>query len=153
MGGLDAPLYCCSDEMIDDLTNGTIVVAYNVLGTYPEARAESQNILKTVLVSDFPTTMMRIEFVSKKTDKPAAAQRFIQFLVTYRSSPTDDACALPPIHDRENGTEHATIALEPALITFLETLKRTKFRSEWEDALVQNLSLYTYCDVLVFGHR
>ena len=138
MGGLDARLYCCSGEMIGDLTNGTIVVAYNVLGSYAEARAESQNILETVLPSDFPTTMMRTALVSKETDEPAAAQRFIQFLVTYQSSPTDDARALPPIHDRKNGTEHATIALEPALMTFLDTLKRTKFLSEWEDALVQN---------------
>ena len=138
MGGLDARLYCCSGEMIDDLTNGTIVVAYNVLGSYAEARAESQNILATVLPSDFPTTMMRTALVSKETDEPAAARRFIQFLVTYQSSPTDGARALPPIHDRKNGSEHATIALEPALMTFLDTLKRTKFLSEWEDALVQN---------------
>lgn len=138
MGGLNARLYCCSGEMIDDLTNGTIVVAYNVLGSYAEARAESQNILETVLPSDFPTTMMRTALVSKETDESAAAQRFIHFLVTYQSNPTDDARALPPLHDRENGTEHATIALEPALMTFLDTLKRTKFLSEWEDALVQN---------------
>ncbi|WP_370541765.1 ABC transporter substrate-binding protein [Actibacterium sp. 188UL27-1] len=138
MGGLDARLYCCSGEMIDDLTNGTIVVAYNVLGSYAEARAESQTILETVLPSDFPTTMMRTALVSKETDEPAAAQRFIQFLVTYQSNLTDDARTLPPLHDRVNGTENATIALEPALMTFLDTLKRTKFLSEWEDALVQN---------------
>ena len=138
MGSLDARLYCCSGDMIDDLTDGTIVVAYNVLGSYAKARAESQNILETVLPSDFPTTMMRTAFVSKETDEPAAAQRFIQFLVTYQSNPTDEARALPPLQDRENGTEHATIALEPALMTFLDTLKRTKFLSEWENALVQN---------------
>jgi iron(III) transport system substrate-binding protein len=138
MGSLDARLYCCSGDMIDDLTDGTIVVAYNVLGSYAKARAESQNILETVLPSDFPTTMMRTAFVSKETDEPAAAQRFIQFLVTYQSNPTDEARALPPLQDRENGTEHATISLEPALMTFLDTLKRTKFLSEWENALVQN---------------
>ena len=137
MGGLDARLYCCSGEMIDDLTDGTIAVAYNVLGSYAEARAESQTILEIVLPSDFPTTMMRTALVSKETDEPAAAQQFIQFLVTYQSKPTDDVRALPPLHDRKNGTEHATIALEPALMTFLDTLKRTNFLSEWEDALVQ----------------
>ena len=138
MGGLDARLYCCSGEMIDDLTNGTIAVAYNVLGSYAEARAESQNILEIVLPSDFPTTMMRTALVSGKTDEPVAAQRFIQFLVTYQSSPTDAARLLPSLRDRENGTERATIALEPALMTFLDTLKRSKFLSEWEDALIQN---------------
>lgn len=138
MGGLDARLYCCSGEMIDDLTNGTIAVAYNVLGSYAEARAESQNILQIVLPSDFPTTMMRTALVSRETDEPAAAKRFIQFLVTYQSDSMDAPRSLPPLHDRKNGTERSTIALEPALMTFLDTLKRTKFLSEWENALIHN---------------
>lgn len=138
MGGLDARLYCCSGDMIDDLSNGTIAVAYNVLGSYAEARAESQDILEIVLPSDFPTTMMRTAFVSRETDEPVAAQQFIQFLVTYQSRPSDEARSLPPLRDRENGTERATIALEPALMTFLDTLKRNKFLSEWENALIQD---------------
>ena len=138
MGGLDARLYCCSGDMIDDLTNGTIAVAYNVLGSYAEARTESQNILEIVLPSDFPTTMMRTALVSKASDEPVVAHRFIQFLVTYQSNPTDGARTLPPLHDGENGTERAAIALEPALMTFLDTLKRNKFLTEWENALIQN---------------
>lgn len=137
MGRLDAQLYCCSGDMIDDLTDGTIVVAYNVLGSYAEARTESQNILEIVLPSDFPTTMMRTAFVSKASDKPVLSQRFIQFLVAYQSSSTDKAGTLPPLHNRDNSTEHAAIALEPALMTFLDTLKRNKFLSEWENALIQ----------------
>lgn len=138
MGGLDAQLYCCSGDMIDDLTSGTIVVAYNVLGSYAEARTDSLNILEVVLPSDFPTTMMRTAFVSRASDEPGLAQRFIQFLVTYQSNPTDAARSLPTLRDIENGTERATIALEPALLTFLDALKRAKFLSEWENALIQN---------------
>ncbi|SHH80019.1 ABC transporter substrate-binding protein [Cognatishimia maritima] len=138
MGGLDARLYCCSGDMIDDLTNGTIAVAYNVLGSYAEARAESQDVFEIILPSDFPTTMMRTALVSKETGEPEAAQRFIQFLVTYQFEPTDVTRTLPPLHDRENGTERATIALEPTLMTFLDALKRDKFLTEWENALIQN---------------
>ena len=138
MGGLDVQLYCCSGEMIDDLTDGTIAVAYNVLGSYVEARAESRDSLEIVLPSDFPTTMMRTALVSKASDKQAAAERFIQFLLTYQSNPIDGVRPLPPLNDRENGTDRATIALEPALMTFLDTLKRNKFLSEWEDALIQH---------------
>lgn len=137
MGGLEARLYCCSGDMIDDLTDGTIAVAYNVLGSYAEARAESQDILEIVLPSDFPTTMMRTAFVSRATDEPAAAQRFIQFLVTYQSDPTAGPRTLPPLRDTANGSDRATIVLEPALMTFLDALKRNKFLSEWENALIQ----------------
>ncbi|MCY4335844.1 MAG: ABC transporter substrate-binding protein [Litoreibacter sp.] len=137
MGGLDAELYCCSGEMIDDLTNGTIAVAYNVLGSYAKAREENQNVLEIVLPSDFPTTMMRTALVSKLSDNPTAAQRFIQFLLTFQSNPMGDARTLPALQERENGAERAAIALEPALMTFLDTLKRNKFLSEWENALIQ----------------
>ncbi|MFK7876497.1 MAG: ABC transporter substrate-binding protein [Paracoccaceae bacterium] len=138
MGGLDARLYCCSGDMIDDLTNGTLAVAYNVLGNYAQARAESQNLLEIVLPADFPTTMMRTALVSKETDGPAAAKRFIQFLVTYQFELTEKARTLPPLPDRKNGTKRAIIALEPTLMTFLDALKRNKFLTEWENALIQN---------------
>ncbi len=138
MGSLDVQLYCCSGEMIDDLTDGTIAVAYNVLGSYAEARAEHQNTLEIVLPSDFPTTMMRTAFVSRATREPEAAERFIRYLVSYQSNPSDGTRSLPSLHGRGQGTEHATIALEPALMTFLDTLKRNKFLAEWENALIQN---------------
>lgn len=138
MGGLDVQLYCCSGEMIDDLTDGTIAVAYNVLGSYAEARVEGRDSLEIILPSDFPTTMMRTAFVSRASVEREAAERFLQFLVTYQSNPTDPARPLPSLNDRENGTERATIALEPALMTFLDTLKRNKFLSEWENALIHN---------------
>lgn len=137
MGGIDARLYCCSGEMIDDLTNDIIVVAYNVLGSYARARGESPQTLEIILPSDFPTTMMRTAFVSGESDDPIPAQQFIQFLLAYQSAPTDAARSLPPLRNRVDGTERATIALEPALMTFLDTLKQNDFLSEWENALIQ----------------
>lgn len=138
MGSLDVRLYCCSGEMIDDLNDGTIAVAYNVLGSYADARAKSHTELEIVLPSDFPTTMMRTALVSRTTPAPDVAERFIQHLVMQQSSATDDTRLLPPLHGRDSEAERATIALEPALMTFLDTLKRNKFLSEWESALIQN---------------
>lgn len=138
MGGLDVRLYCCSGEMIDDLTDGTIAVAYNVLGSYAEARAESQSILEIVLPSDFPTTMMRTAFVSKASEEPETAERFIRFLIAFQSDHPDGTQTLPSLRGRDTGADRASIALEPALITFLDALKRDKFISEWENALIQN---------------
>ena len=138
MGSLDVRLYCCSGDMIDDLTDGTIAVAYNVLGSYAQARAGDESMLEIVQPSDFPTTMMRTAFVSRATAEPEVAERFIQFLVAYQSDPNAGTGSLPPLLGRADGRDRATIALEPALLTFLDTLKRNKFLSEWENALIQN---------------
>jgi len=138
MGGLDAQLYCCSGEMIDDLIDGEILVAYNVLGSYAAARSDSEDILAVVLPSDFPTTMMRTALVSRASPEQEAAKRFLQFLLAYQSESSENARPLPALNDRDTGSERTIIALEPALMTFLDTLKRNKFLSEWEDALIQN---------------
>ncbi len=137
MGGLDARLYCCSGDMIDDLLEGEIDVAYNVLGSYAEARAHSQDVFEIVHPADFPTTMMRTAFVSRASAQPEAARAFIQFILSYQSTLDGAPRALPPLLDAED-TKGATIALEPALMVFLDALKRNRFLSEWENALIQN---------------
>ena len=137
IGSLNAQLYCCSGEMISDLTEGRIVVAYNVLGSYAAARAKYQDHIEIVMPSDFPTTMMRTALVSRHTKSPEAAQRFLAHLVAYQSTETEDAPALPPLKGSEKGAIRGTIALEPALMTYLDTLKRARFLAEWENALIQ----------------
>ncbi len=138
MGGLDVQLYCCSGEMIDDLTDGKIAVAYNVLGSYAEARPESRETLEIILPSDFPTTMLRTAFVSKTSSEPAAAKRFLEFLLSTQSNRTGNIRSLPPLIDQTAGVEGSKITLEPTLMTFLDTLKRNKFLAEWENALIHN---------------
>ncbi|GFE66205.1 ABC transporter substrate-binding protein [Litoreibacter roseus] len=136
MGSLDVRLYCCSGDMIDDLADGTIAVAYNVLGSYAAARIESKDTLEIILPSDFPTTMMRTAMVSRDAPNPALAEMFIRHLITRQSRPNEDSL-LPPLSGPLNKAERATIALEPALMTFLDGLKRRKFLAEWEDAVIQ----------------
>ena len=76
MGGLDTQLYCCSGEMIDDVAAGNLLVAYNVLGSYAAARRETDNRFEIILPSDFPTTMMRTGFVSKRTQQAESLRKF-----------------------------------------------------------------------------
>ena len=138
MGALDVQLYCCSGDMIDDLAAGKIAVAYNVLGSYAAARADEENTLEIILPSDFPTTMMRTAFVSTATQHADAAERFVQHLVTQQSTGDEAGPTLPALRDQSDGAERAIIALEPSLLTFLDTLKRNKFLAEWESAVIQN---------------
>ncbi len=137
MGSLDARLYCCSSAMIDDLADGTIAVAYNVLGSYAAAREDTQDTLEIILPSDFPTTMMRTAYVAKNTSHPQAATDFIQHLVTAQSSTAStDRFPLPPLDTAPDADRQATIVLEPALITYLDALKRRTFLREWENAII-----------------
>jgi iron(III) transport system substrate-binding protein len=137
MGALDVRLYCCSGDMIDDLADGTIAVAYNVLESYAIARVEIKDAIKIILPSDFPTTMMRTAMVSIDAPHPEPAAAFVRHLIALQSGADEEVFPLPPLNTRLNDVERATIALEPALMTFLDTLKRRRFLAEWEDAVIQ----------------
>jgi iron(III) transport system substrate-binding protein len=133
MGGLNLQLYCCSGDMIDDISDGTLLVAYNVLGSYASARTDDQNVLDIILPSEFPTTMMRTVLVSSKTTQPENAARFLRKLVTQKNA----SLLLPTFETKPSSSERSTISLQPALMTFLDTLKRRKFIAEWEAAVIQ----------------
>lgn len=139
MGGLDTRLYCCSGEMIDDLLDGTIVVAYNVLGSYAEARRDVSGILEVILPSEFPTTMMRTGFVSRDALNPQAGEEFVRHLLDLQSGPAteDGGFPLPSLNARRDLAGQSAIALEPALMTYLDKLKRRTFLKEWTSAIIQ----------------
>lgn len=137
MGGLNTQLYCCSGDMIDDLIAGRLYVAYNVLGSYAQARAETEDALTVILPSDFPTTMMRSALVSRDAPTPDIAGDFVAHLIDLQANGTPDDFPLPPLVGQQDTTGQSTISLEPALMTYLDALKRRTFVREWESAIIQ----------------
>ncbi len=138
MGGLDAKLYCCSGDMIDDLAAGDLLVAYNVLGSYVAARKDVADVLEIVLPTNFPTTMMRTAFVSDRAQSREDAAAFVRHLVEVQSGPYDpDTFPLPPLHASADGAGHGVISMEPALMIYLDPLKRKTFIKEWGSAVIQ----------------
>lgn len=135
MGGLEAKLYCCSGEMIDDLEQAEIAVAYNVLGSYANARMNQSGKIEVILPADFPTTMMRTAIVSKSTSNAQNAEGFVRHLLDIQSANQNNSeTSLPPLLLKPG---EQTITLEPALMTYLDKLKRKTFITEWERAIVQ----------------
>lgn len=138
MGGLGTQLYCCSGEMIDDLVSGDIVVAYNVLGSYALARSDAVDKIEVILPADFPTMMMRTGFVARQTKQQQAAIGFIRHLVSRPDNTTaQKASPLPALQSDPEDARQSIIPLEPALLTYLDRLKRQKFLQAWQNAIIQ----------------
>ncbi|SLN33025.1 ABC transporter substrate-binding protein [Pseudooctadecabacter jejudonensis] len=136
MGRMGAHLYCCSGAMIDDLVSGDLVVAYNVLGSYAEARAEEEDALLVILPSEFPTTMMRTVLVSGKTRAPDLADAFVRHVLAVQASGDAERFPLPSLTAAQRNP--TIISLDPALMTYLDQMKRAIFIREWEDAILQD---------------
>lgn len=137
MGRVGARLYCCSGQMIDDLRTGDLIMAYNVLGSYAQAQAETSDDLMVVLPSEFPTTMMRTILTSAKAPDPQRAENFVRHLLTLQAHGDPRIFPLPPLTGSQDFQTHRTINLDPALMTYLDQMKRDAFIREWEDAIVQ----------------
>ena len=138
IGSLDAQLYCCSGEMIDDLVEGHILVAYNVLGSYALARADTEDVLTIILPSDFPTTMMRSALVSNSTLDPSLSEAFVGHLIRLQSEDSAKDFPLPSLDAFQDTSGRSSISLEPALMTYLDRLKQQVFIREWESAIIQD---------------
>ncbi len=138
MGNLDAQLYCCSGAMIEDVASGKIAVAYNVLGSYAMARDDLVDQIEVILPQDFQTIMMRTVLVSSGTPNPEGAATFVRHLLQRgQALSTLSATSLPFLDFTRPPAEQSTIALEPALLTYLDRLKSQRFLAEWEDAIIQ----------------
>ncbi|MEM6565042.1 MAG: ABC transporter substrate-binding protein, partial [Pseudomonadota bacterium] len=138
MGNLDARLYCCSGDMIEDVASGEIAVAYNVLGSYAAARKDLAASIEVVLPADFQTVMMRTVLISGETTQPEAAEALLSFLLENKAIDGEyRADGLPGLDLSRGADEQSTIALEPALLTYLDAVKARRFLAEWADAIIQ----------------
>ena len=140
MGRLDPKLYCCSGNMIDDVANGTLVLAYNVLGSYAETRAKDDPRIKIVPMQDFMTVMLRTALIPTTAVNTQDAGAMIDFLANLKSrADLTVASGLPPIdaHVVEVEKVLRPIRLGPGLLVFLDRLKRENFLRSWEASISQ----------------
>lgn len=136
MGILNAQLYCCSSNMIEDVSSGKIAVAYNVLGSYASARKDLAGTFQIITPEDFTTMMLRTIVIPKTAQNTSAAHLFTDHLIrsAWLDDDTDDY-PFPKI--LPDSTTFRPIKLGPGLLVFLDDLKRRRFLGEWMDAIVQ----------------
>lgn len=136
-GSLDARLYCCSGDMIDDLARGDLFVAYNVLGSYASTRPEARDKLAIVTPRDFATTMMRTVLVLDTTQREEVATDLVAYLISGAWAETArPGFPLPPIGGADTSALNI-VTLEPGLLVYLDTLKRKLFLEAWSSAVLR----------------
>lgn len=140
LGSLDVKLYCCSGSMIEAVARGDIAVAYNVLGSYARARSDLAGRIEIIEPADYTNMMLRTAVILKGTENPVLAGAFVDHLLTAAwdspAAPEYPFQHFPHGEDGQPGTLRP-IQLGPGLLVFLDQLKRKRFLSEWESAVVQ----------------
>ena len=137
MGTLDPALYCCASEMIDDVVNGELAVAYNVLASYAE-KSPYKDKFTIILPSDFSVVMLRTMLIPNTSSNPELAADFLDFVLsqTY-SSGVSPLLKTQSLGKAEQSTLYR-ISMGPGLLVYLDYFKKKNFIAEWENAIVQN---------------
>ncbi len=140
MGRLDTQLYCCSGQMISDVSAGKLAFAYNVLGSYANSRHADTPGISVVPLNDFISVMLRTALIPGNASNPEAGGRMIDFLSQLTDYPElTSQTGLPPI-DRTAVESHTTvrpIRLGPGLLVFLDAMRRENFLRSWVSSISQ----------------
>ncbi|MDH6262209.1 ABC transporter substrate-binding protein [Bradyrhizobium sp. BR13661] len=143
-GGAGIKLYSTTGTVLDRISSGEHLIAYNVIGSYAIERAKEDTSIGVVFPADYITLMSRIAFIPVTARHPESAKLFLDYLLSERGQkfllarsigsvrlgigaggviPAERSDAIKPIH------------IGPELLTYLDQSKRASFLKEWRRAL------------------
>ena len=144
LGRVGTRLYANTAAILDDLDNGTLDVAYNVLGSYALARQKAGSKIEIVVPSDYVSVFTRSALIHKQAQRPDLAALFIDYLLSARGQEIISGPAgLGPLKAIETGSwftktvENQTIGiiqplvLNPTLLVGLDHTRRQRFLQNW----------------------
>lgn len=148
LGANGVRLHASTAAMLDDVSAGTSVLAYNVLGSYARQRMRSDRAIGLVLFEDYTLVVSRVAFVARRAAHPQAARLWLDHLLSQRGQALlaqrsglaslradvageQTAGAL----ERTLGASLRPIALQPRLMAHLEPSRRAEFLRRWGQAL------------------
>ena len=148
LGRAGLKVYCCTSQMVEAAAKGELAFAVNTIGSYASSLVQDIPHLGLHFFEDYNLVMTRTVFVPQGAQNPELAARFVTFLLSDRGQraiaektplipirPSGPAQAeIEPLIEENRGT-FLPIKLTPALLTFLDDLKRQDFLSGWDTSL------------------
>lgn len=140
MGRLDTRLYCCTSQMISDVADGTLAIAYNVLGSYAQSRLNDTPGIEIIEMDDYVSVMLRTALIPVTARSVEDSGLMIDFLAGLSSRPDLVAqTGLPAVEalSPEEAPERRPIRLGPGLLVFLDAMRRETFLRSWVSSMEQ----------------
>ncbi|CAO3440832.1 sensor histidine kinase [Azospirillum endophyticum] len=150
LGENQAKQMCCTADMVGSIERGESLIGYNLLGSYARERQIHGAHIGIVLPTDYTLVMTRVALIPRRSAAPDLAGRFIDYLLSERGQAVVAAdTAFYSILPTVGGPMSAThlqeemrgptqrIGLGPALLVFMDHLKRDRFLQQWKAFLHQ----------------
>lgn len=147
-GATGARFYSSSGTMMERLSSGEHLVAYNLIGTYAILRAKKDPSIGIVMPKDYTLVMSRIMFISKQAKNPNAAKLWLDYILSKRgqtiiANQSDLGSIRADVEGEVTlgsltktlGASLKPIPVGPSLLTYLDQAKRLEFLKQWQQAL------------------
>jgi iron(III) transport system substrate-binding protein len=139
----DVVTRCCNSEVLGQIANGRLRIAYNVLGSYAYAASRRNPDLRVVIPRDYALILSRGALIPKLAPNPDLAKRFLDYLLSPRGQKVarekafffSEGAPLPPDVDGpmsliESGVGRP-IRIGPALLAAQDQATRDRFIANW----------------------
>lgn len=140
MGRLNARLFCCSGEMIDELRAGQVAIAYNVVASYAARYAPDDPDLVRLALEDYTFAIIRSALVPHNAPNPEGGTALLSYLLSDGAQQVVAAAsgvALIPGTGAEPSVYMRPIRLDTGLLVYDDRLRRAGLLAEWNAAMVQ----------------
>ncbi|TQV17542.1 ABC transporter substrate-binding protein, partial [Xanthomonas perforans] len=125
-------------SLLDRVSRGELLLAYNVLGSYAQARIDAGAPLGIVQPQDYTLVALRTAVIPKTAPHAPEARRFLDYLLSPRGQQVlSREARLMPILPAAGGRGGSAqppfrpIPLGPGLLVYLDKLKRRQFLDAW----------------------
>lgn len=140
--------FSTSQDIIDRVADGRLLLGYNILGSYAADQARSRPDLGFVLLRDFTVVVSRVALVPRAAASPDLGTAFLDFL-TSREGQTllSEKLRLPAISLEVSGANSGQamqaalgdqlrpVPVSPGVMVYLDQSKRKRLIRQWRQAL------------------
>ncbi|RKE83534.1 ABC transporter substrate-binding protein [Rhizobium sp. AG855] len=146
----DVVTRCCNSEVLGEIANGRLRIAYNVLGSYAYAASRRNADLRVVIPRDYALILSRGALIPELAPNPDLAKRFLDYLLSQRGQKVarekafffSEGTPLPPDVDGpmsliESGIGRP-IRIGPALLAAQDQATRDRFIANWSSLFSPN---------------
>ena len=140
--------YLTSQDIIDRVEDGRLVLGYNILGSYAADQARNAPDLGLVLLRDFTVVVSRVAMVPRAAASPELGAQFLDFLMSKQGQTLlSEKLRMPAVSLEVSGANSGRamqaalgdqlrpVSVSPGVLVYLDQAKRQRLFRLWRAAL------------------
>lgn len=142
LGRAQPRLFTSTSDMMERVSSGDLLIAYNLIGSYALQRAEKDPNFGVVIPRDYVLVGSRVALIPRLATHPSAARVFLDFMLSREGQALLNKLHMVPLRpdvprsDREMaGSNIRAIHVGPALMADLDSVNRNRFFSKWDTSI------------------